>query len=77
MAVGWEISCKWLLHILVCAVMWGLYVDMHVQYGRHICSGPYANNQMYVILVFVFTLLNAVASYESCILTPRCHLDMN
>ena len=35
----------------MCKVMWGVYVDcssnavdMYGHYGRHICSGAYANN---------------------------------
>ena len=46
-------SCR-LLFSLICAVMWGLYVDYsssaveHIQCGMHICLGAYANDVNYM-----------------------------
>ena len=58
--------------------MWDLYVDynavqwnIYVQYGRHICSEDYNNNNNVnvCIQVIVVTLLIALSSYEAYIMT--------
>ena len=48
--------------------------DIHMQCGRHICSGPYVINVKLYIPVLVVTLLIALSSYEAYILTQLFHM---
>ena len=47
--------------------------DIHVQYGRHICSGEYANN-VKCIPGFLVTSLTVMSSYKTYRLALLPHI---
>ena len=73
-------SCSFFVFWIVCAVMWGLYLDHSSATVGHTCVmcetflfRGFANN-VKCMPAFQFTLLIALNSYEECILIQFSHI---